>query len=466
MSASFFKRLEASCREKDSLLCVGLDPHPDDLKTGSATAARDFCLRLIDATASVAACFKPNSAFFEVYGAEGTAALQEVIAHADGVPVLLDAKRGDIGSTSQAYAKAAFHTLGADALTVSPYLGRDAIEPFIEDPSRGVFLLCKTSNPGSADVQDLQANGQAVYIHVANLAAQWNTRDNVGLVAGATYPEVLAQIRAEASELWFLTPGVGTQGGDLNAALSAGLRSDGSGVLVPISRSISRAEDPAEAAQKLRDAINKARTEKIKAPRQSLPNQQLADDLLRLGCVQFGEFTLKSGKLSPIYLDLRRLVGEPTVLARAANAFIKLMTHLKFDRVAGLPYAALPIATAICLQAGWPLIYPRKETKEYGTKAAIEGPYEPGETAIVVDDLITTGGSKTEGIEKLGAAGLKVTDIVVLIDRRSVKSDEFAEKGIELHSVFNLSDLLDHWHTQGAISHDQYHSVLDFLQNG
>ncbi len=466
MTVSFFERLEARCRAIDSLLCVGLDPHPDDLPERSAAAARDFCFRLIDATKSVAAAYKPNSAFFEVYGAEGMQALKDVIGHTDSeIPALLDAKRGDIGSTSEAYAEAAFRTLGADALTVSPYLGKDAVEPFMADSAHGIFLLCKTSNPGAGDLQDLVAGGQTIYAHVARLAQEWNTRGNVGLVVGATYPEVLAELRASVPDLWFLAPGAGTQGGDLDAALQAGLRRDGLGVLLTVSRGISRAQDPAQAAQQLRDDINKARAAKTKASKSPFANKQLADDLLRLGCVQFGEFTLKSGKASPIYLDLRRLVGDPAALGRAAGAYVKLMRDLKFDRVAGLPYAALPIATAICLQAGWPLIYPRKEAKEYGTKAAVEGPHEAGEIAIVIDDLITTGSSKLEGIEKLEAAGLKVTDIVVLIDRRSKSEGTFGDKQIKLHSVFQVTDLLTYWQQSGAISAKQTQAALDFLQS-
>ncbi len=462
MSVSFFERLEARCKEIDSLLCVGLDPHQDDLAEQSAASARNFCFRLIDATRSVAAAYKPNSAFFEVHGAEGIAALKEVIAHVGGeIPVILDAKRGDIASTAEAYAEAAYTTLSADAMTVSPYLGQDAVEPFISNSEKGIFLLCKTSNPGAGDVQDLSAAGEPVYRHVARLAQQWNRRGNVGLVVGATYPEVLAELRAEVN-LWFLTPGVGTQGADLQEALAAGLRDDGLGMLLPVSRAISRAQDPTEAAQTLRDEINKAGKHRPNH-KQIFANKQLANDLLRLGCVQFGDFKLKSGKNSPIYLDLRRLIGDPVALSQVARAYIAIMRNLKFDRLAGLPYAALPIATAVSLQSGWPLIYPRKEVKDYGTKSPIEGPFNAGETAIVIDDLITTGGSKLEGIEKLTSAGLKVQDIVVLIDRQSGASKEFED--YKLHSVFRLAELLEYWRASQSIDTAQYERVLGFLQS-
>ncbi len=415
----FFSRLAARCQEVDSLLCVGLDPHPADLKENTPQAAREFCLRLVEATAAQTAAFKPNSAFFEAFGPPGLAVLQEVIGSIPGeIPVILDAKRGDIASTAQAYARAAFAAFGAGALTASPYLGHDSLEPLLEDPDHGVFLLCKTSNPGAGDLQDLLladqpgvAPGEMVYELVARRAVQWNVHDNLGLVVAATYPQALQRVRRIAPDLWILAPGVGAQGGDLQAALQAGLRADGLGMLLPVSRQISRAAHPAVAARELKDLINRQRfalkpglqPHETPSSETDAERLQLALGLLNAGCVRFGSFTLKSGLQSPIYVDLRQLVGYPALLAQVARAYRLLLAGLEFDRIAALPYAALPIGTAISLQTGLPLIYPRKETKEYGTKADVEGVFSAGERAVVVDDLTTTGGSKFEAIDKLKA---------------------------------------------------------------
>jgi uridine monophosphate synthetase len=265
---TFFSLLERHVQACHSLLCVGLDPHPSDLPAPTADAALEFCLRLVKETSPYAAAYKPNAAFFEAFGSEGWSALQRVIhaiaeesQRAGSVfPVILDAKRGDIASTAEAYARAAFETLGAHGITLSPYLGRDSIEPFIADGERGVFLLCKTSNPGAADMQDVVlADGSPLYEHVARLAQAWNTRGNVGLVVGATHPQAVARVRALAPDLWFLVPGVGAQGGDLEKTLAAGLRPDGLGLLINASRGISRAADPRAAAQRLRNQINAQR---------------------------------------------------------------------------------------------------------------------------------------------------------------------------------------------------------------
>jgi orotidine 5'-phosphate decarboxylase subfamily 2 len=271
---SFFTFLEKRVDDCSSLLCVGLDPHPGDLPEPTGAAARDFCLRLVQATARYAAAFKPNAAFFEALGPEGWTALRQLV---DGIQdqsqrigsrilVILDAKRGDIASTAEAYARSAFDTLGVDGITLSPYLGRDSIEPFIRNSEKGVFLLCKTSNPGANDLQDLIVergpsagdhgpSHMPLYEYVARLAQDWSSLNNIGLVVGATYPETLARVRAAAPGLWFLAPGVGAQGGDLESALRAGLRADGKGLLVNVSRAVARAQDPARAAAGLRDQI-------------------------------------------------------------------------------------------------------------------------------------------------------------------------------------------------------------------
>jgi uridine monophosphate synthetase len=510
---TFFSFLEKRVDDCSSLLCIGLDPHASDLSTpfvprataarrcetaGSrqrlpvptAAAALDFCLNLVKATAPYAAAFKPNAAFFEVLGPDGWAALKDVIAAVQEeserlgsmIPVILDAKRSDIASTAEAYAKSAFESLGVHAITLNPYLGKDSIDPFLTYKEKGVFLLCKTSNPGSADLQDLLlASGATLHEQVAKLAQSWNTKNNIGLVVGATHPESLAGVRAAAPGLWFLVPGVGAQGGDLEAALQAGLRADGKGLLINVSRGISRAKDPAKAAAELRDEMINIQYEMGKTrktildPRRStqkttktdFPISNLADGLLEAGCVKFGEFTLKSGLKSPIYIDLRRIITYPKLLQQVGAAYLPILKTLKFDRLAGLPYAAIPIATAICLQNGYPMIYPRKEVKTYGTKAEIEGEYQAGETAVVVDDVTTTGGSKFEGIEKLTGAGLKVRDVVVLIDRQSGAKELLAEAGFNLHAVLTITDLLDYWEKTGQVEKEKIVATREFLkQNG
>ncbi len=189
----------------------------------------------------------------------------------------------------------------------------------------------------------------------------------------------------------------------------------------------------------------------------------LADALLELGCVRFGEFKLKSGQVSPIYLDLRRLVAAPTLLQEVARAYVQLLQPLRFDLLAALPYAALPIGVAVSLQGNWPLVYPRKEVKSYGTQAVVEGVFAPGQRAVVLDDLITTGASKLEGIERLTAVGLQVQDVVVLIDRQAGGHDFMAAQGLRLHRVFTLASLLDDWEARGRVAAEDLARARAFL---
>jgi uridine monophosphate synthetase len=189
----------------------------------------------------------------------------------------------------------------------------------------------------------------------------------------------------------------------------------------------------------------------------------LADGLLEAGCIKFGEFTLKSGLKSPIYIDLRQIISYPKLLAKVGTAYLPLIRELKFDRLAGLPYAAIPIATAVSLAGNYPMIYPRKEVKTYGTKAKIEGEFHAGETALVIDDLATTGGSKFEAIEKLTGAGLIVKDVVVLVDRQSGAKESLEQAGLHLQVVLTISEMLEHWEATGKVEKEKIAATREFL---
>ncbi len=190
----------------------------------------------------------------------------------------------------------------------------------------------------------------------------------------------------------------------------------------------------------------------------------LADKLLEAGCIKFGSFTLKSGLQSPIYIDLRQVITYPKLLEQIGAAYLPLLKELKFDRIAGLPYAAIPIATAISLQGNYPMIYPRKEAKTYGTKAEIEGEYHAGETVVIIDDLATTGGSKFEAIEKLTSAGLNVKDVVVLIDRQSGAKESLEQAGYSMHAVLTITQLLNYWEKTGKVEKDKIEETRKFLR--
>lgn len=269
---SFMQALRSRWQTANTLVCVGLDPEPEKFPARFANdpdAVFAFCRDIADATADYACAFKPQIAHFSALGAED--ALQRLIAHLKaahpGVPVILDSKRGDIGSTAQHYATEAFDRYGADAVTVNPYLGRDALQPFLDRADRGVIVLCRTSNPGAGELQDLLVAGRPLYQHVAEKAAmEWNANGNVALVVGATWPEQLAEVRALVRDVPLLVPGVGAQGGDAAAVVGNARTADGTGLMISASRAVlyaSRGDDYAQAAaaaaRALRDLVNASR---------------------------------------------------------------------------------------------------------------------------------------------------------------------------------------------------------------
>jgi orotidine-5'-phosphate decarboxylase len=271
----FVQRLERAWAAGDTLLCVGLDPDTARLPQQLAASSYplfEFGRAIIDATADLVCAFKPQIAYYAAARAEDQ--LEMTIAHIrrrhPGIPVILDAKRGDIGSTAAMYAREAFERYQADAVTVNPYLGFDALAPFLAYADRGVIVLCRTSNPGAREVQDIESQGRKLYQIVAEKAAgNWNAKGNVLLVVGATYPGELAEIRAIAGDMPILVPGVGAQGGDVAAVVANGATADGTGLIISASRAVLYAGVGADyaaaarsAAQKLRDEINLCRKAK------------------------------------------------------------------------------------------------------------------------------------------------------------------------------------------------------------
>jgi orotidine-5'-phosphate decarboxylase len=266
---TFTQTLSTAWQKNDSLLCVGLDPDPVKFPAhlkGRPDAIFEFCKSIADATADLVCCFKPQIAYFAAQSAEDQ--LKVLIAHIHanhpGIPVILDAKRGDIGSTAEQYAKEIFERYGADAITANPYMGKDSVDPYLAYPDKGVILLCRTSNPGGSDLQFLDVGGKKLYEHVAELVAtRWNTTGQCALVVGATFPGEIARVRQIVGDMPLLVPGIGAQGGDVEATVQAGRTVNagkpGAGLMINSSRAILYAGKDENYAQAARRAANETR---------------------------------------------------------------------------------------------------------------------------------------------------------------------------------------------------------------
>ena len=485
---SFFESLEAAARKKGGPLCVGIDPRMAPA-AGIRGKLADYGKRVVDACAPFAVAFKPQLAFFERHGSAGWDALDDVLEHIRTVdadfPVILDAKRGDIGSTAEAYAESLLGREGNLAVTLSPYLGKESAQPFLERDGRGLFFLCRTTNPGAGKLQErLMDDGCPLYLSVAREVLSWDERPggSIGLVVAGNDSEALSSVRSAHPDAWFLAPGIGAQGGRADEALAAGARADGWGVLASASRSVADADNPGEAAKRLRDELDAAREAFLASgetgaasARQAVsrkPARKLTDSertelllgMFKVGAFRTGSFTLKSGKQSPFYLDLRRLGADSRILELTGRAYAELLAGVEADHVAGIPVAALPLAASASMAAGMSLIYPRLERKAHGSGARVEGCWDAGETAVMLDDLITTGGSKREAAAVLREAGLNVKDLVVLIERGDEGRRDMAEAGIALHTWARIEDLLEAGETAGFLDAETARSVRDYVR--
>eukprot|EP00934_Nitzschia_sp_Nitz4_P004263 Nitzschia sp. Nitz4//scaffold1_size375055//149571//151561//NITZ4_000260-RA/size375055-augustus-gene-0.672-mRNA-1//1//CDS//3329540997//4253//frame0 len=485
---SFFDKLEARVAEINSLLCVGLDPHSGEICKGEESsswtdeqkcdAAFTFCKNLIDATLPYAACFKPNAAFFEALGVEqGNATLRRVLKEIpSNVPVLLDVKRGDIGSTASAYAQACYDHLNADAVTLSPLMGWDSVSPFVTGKyaEKGAFLLCKTSNPGSNDLLALDlASNEAVFERIAKLAGEWSAAHgaSLGLVVGATDAVALAKARkAGGSKVWILAPGVGAQGGDLAEAAKAGLNDQGTAMLIPVSRGISRAGDPAAAAKELCDKINEVRgalqQESAEPSESILPYQkEFLEFALKEGVLKFGSFKLKSGRTSPYFFNaglfatggaLFRL-GKSYASAIAASPELVEAGKAQFDVVFGPAYKGISLGAVVCaalytdygIDVGF--AYNRKEAKDHGEGGMLVGAsMADGKRVLVIDDVITAGTAIRESHDMLKAIGANMIGVAIALDRAEKRSLDdpvsavqavARDLGVPVVSIVNLPQL-------------------------
>jgi uridine monophosphate synthetase len=457
----FLDKLNARLDRGLAPLCIGLDPDPGR-KPDRYPDLLSWNRAIIAATADIAAAYKPNIAFYEALGRAGHDLLAATLAAIPPeTPVILDAKRGDIGSTAAAYARACFDVWDVDAVTLSPYLGEDSIRPFTAYQERYAFILGHTSNPGAAQVQGLTHFGRPIYQHIVRMATAWGS-GNVGLVVGATWPEALRAVRTLAPDAWFLIPGVGAQGGDAAAAMAAAVRTDGRGALISVSRGVALAEDHRRAALAYVEQIQNAPPHPEPNADPALTDFALA--LFDIGAIRFGEFTLASGQQSPVYIDLRLLISHPPLLARAARFYARLISGLPADRLAGVPYAALPLGTAVSLETGVPLIYPRKEPKTHGRARQIEGTFSHNDRVIVIEDLITTAGSLIKSIDALREAGLIVEHTAALIDREQGGPENLARTGVQSHTLLTLTQLLDILLREGRMTAAQYARVRRYRQ--
>mmetsp|Transcript_87124 Transcript_87124/g.130668 ORF Transcript_87124/g.130668 Transcript_87124/m.130668 type:complete len:509 (-) Transcript_87124:287-1813(-) len=451
---SFVDKLTKRVEEVNSLLCIGLDPHSKEILNDSVKTPEDrcdaaftFCKTIIDATLPYAACYKPNAAFFEALGDNGTVTLARVLKEIPpSVPVLLDVKRGDIGSTATAYAEACYDHLNADAVTLSPLMGWDSVAPFVTEKysGKGAFVLCKTSNPGSNDLLALNlANGETVFERIALLAEQWSQSSGatLGLVVGATDTTALLKARkAAGSKVWILAPGVGAQGGNLEEALRAGLNEDGTAMLVPVSRGISRAEDPQAAAKELSERINAVRASpKPMASDVSIKpyQREFLEFSLAEGVLKFGSFVLKSGRTSPYFFNAGLFASGASLykLGKAYASAIMASTELvdgqcqvKFDVVFGPAYKGISLGAVVCaslfsdygVDVGF--AYNRKEAKDHGEGGKLVGASMTEKRVLIIDDVITAGTAIRESFGMLSSINAKAMGVVIALDRAEKRS--------------------------------------------
>jgi uridine monophosphate synthetase len=475
---TFAEKLDAAILRNSSLLCLGLDPNPEMLPilfqdaSASMEQALGHWLEMVVAQTQHLVCaYKPTLGFYLALGTQGLALLTEILSRIPSyIPVILDAKHGDLNTASQ-LSKTWFERWRVDAITVNPYVGQEGVTPFLLYPDRAVFVLTHTSNPSAEAIQSYPTPDMPLYLEVIKAAQSWGSSDQLGLEVGTTNPSVFVQVRAIAPERTILARSIWSESTDLGAILKAGLNQAGTGLLLPVPQDWLGEPELGQRVDSLRQDINHLREQLSQGPStcelwqpqsQQIPlnpKQALIVKLFDIGCLMFGSYVQASGAVFPYYIDLRRIISNPQLFHQVLEAYAVLTQPLKFDRIAGIPYGSLPTATGLALKLNHPMIYPRKEVKAHGTRRLVEGDYQPGETALVIDDVLITGKSVLEGIQKLETSGLRVTDIVVLIDHEGGVRDKMQAHGYQAHAVFTLSEISQTLYETQRITEEQYGAI-------
>ncbi len=467
---SFFIKLTEAMASRQSLLITGLDPNPEMLHTwtrhnpgsGSFLAqARRWIKAVIEATSDSVCAYKPSLGFYQALGPIGLELLREVRELVPlELPLILDAKHGDLNSSS-ALAHYLFQELGVDAVTLSPLAGQDIAAPFLLYPDRAVVLSCHSSNPGARVLQHHPDEEDPLFMTIVRETQLWATPEQLLLEVGTSDPEILARVRRAAPERFLILRSLWGEEERLEALLQAGLTAAADGLLLPLPQHLLVEEGMAAGTRALREQIETMRSAWgtdtsdrcdlwLPAPAAACGADQpaaaaegksldaLLVDLFDIGCLLFGEYVQASGALFNYYIDLRRIISDPNLFHRVLHAYAGQLKQLRFDRIAGIPYGSLPTATGLSLQLHVPLIYPRKEVKAHGARRLIEGDFNEGETVVVVDDILITGGSVLEGIGKLETSGLMVRDVVVFIDHGGQARQRLAAAGYACHAVVGI----------------------------
>ncbi|MEB3151049.1 MAG: bifunctional orotidine-5'-phosphate decarboxylase/orotate phosphoribosyltransferase [Sphaerospermopsis sp.] len=469
---NFFDKLNTAISQNQSLLFVGLDPNPEMIpvryqSSDLITGLENWLQFMIAETADFVCAYKPTLGFYQVLGVPGLELLMRTLKSIPShIPIILDAKHSDL-NTSSVFAHSIFTEWQVDAVTLSPYTGQDHVAPFLVYPDKSVFILCCTSNPGAANLQQYPNNNSPLYLQVVQESKTWGTPEQLGLEVGTTNAEVLKSIRSLAPERIIMARSIWAGEGNIKQILAAGLNANGDGLLIPVSQDMLGSANLSEEIQFLRREINEFRGEFIHDAsscevwfsdvdvQDKHPHQDLILQLFDIGCIMFGEFVQASGATFPYYIDLRKIISNPQVFNQVLSAYEEILKNLTFDRLAGIPYGSLPTATGLSLRLDCPMIFPRKEVKAHGTRRVIEGNFHPGETVAVVDDILISGKSVMEGAEKIQSVGLKVNDIVVFIDHEKGVKDRLKANGYCGHSVLTISEIVTTLHEVGRINDEQ-----------